>query len=224
MLGESRHQGALTFGELVLQLSVPDGFRRLTHLPQQLLQAPHAADDAAWTERGHARQGEAATAGQGGGQAEGVGPGWQDTPVPGCPVVPGSSLTTSMGPKVPPIAAFSAAHPLADTVLVGDGPHVRVHLVTDMWAHVCEGQPFWNKPPFSPRMERHTLPQQHPPSSFPAPRVPPTGHALAPTRDSNGLTEVSISNVRSSSIGAGRPTLCGGGSAAHTGLSNSSNK
>lgn len=65
VLWDSRHRGTLTFCELVLQLSVPDGFCRLTHLPQQLFQAPHAADDAAWTERKHACQAEAATAGLG---------------------------------------------------------------------------------------------------------------------------------------------------------------
>lgn len=40
---ERRH----TESELVLQLRVPDGLGRLAHLPQKLLQAPHAADDAA---------------------------------------------------------------------------------------------------------------------------------------------------------------------------------
>lgn len=39
--------GTPTFRELVLQLRVPDGLGRLAHLAQQLLQAPHTADDAA---------------------------------------------------------------------------------------------------------------------------------------------------------------------------------
>lgn len=38
----------VTFSELVLQLRVADGLGGGAHLPQNLLQAPHAADDAPW--------------------------------------------------------------------------------------------------------------------------------------------------------------------------------
>lgn len=40
--------GFATFSELVLQLCVADGLGCGAHLPQNLLQAPHAADDAPW--------------------------------------------------------------------------------------------------------------------------------------------------------------------------------